>query len=202
MRKNHGLILLIITLTPFSKKIHEFIFFKSMNKSMIFRMIIFIISIFLIKESTAQYDRKYGIGIQIVNPAGGLSGKIILNDYFSAQAMFAFMGGSTPYPGMAVNSYTVRGIFRFTDQDNFLVPYTFLGSGILVAMSKGQYGSIGGSRGSNLAWHAGAGFEILPFDNFGFNIEYAYGAFGLNYTFQAEKKATLLGGVHYYFNRR
>ena len=150
----------------------------------------------------AQYSRKYGIGIQIANPAGGVSGKITLNDYFSAQAMFAFIGGSTPYPGMAVNSYTVRGIFRLRDQDYNFIPYAFVGSGILVAMAKGQYGSLGGgSKGSNLAWHLGGGIEILPFENFGFNLEYAYGAFGLNKTFEAQQKATLLGGIHYYFNR-
>ena len=175
--------------------------FYKMKNSVNFRLLLLLMGIFLIHDSRAQIDRKYGLGIQVVNPAAGLSGKIVLNDHFSAQAIFAFIGGSTAYPGMAVNSYIVRGIYRLTDQNSLLVPYAFVGTGILVAMSKGSYGSIGGSRGSNFAWHVGGGLEILPFDKFGFNIEYAYGAFGLNYTFQSEKITTLLGGLHYYFNR-
>ena len=169
-------------------------------KSNYLKFIIISFAFFAIDNSQGQVNRKYGLGIQIINPTGGISGKLAVTNHFSAQAILGFIGGSTSYPGLAVMSYSGRGVFLLRDQDKNAIPYTFLSVGVLMAQSKGSYGSIGGVRGYAPGWNVGGGLEFLPFGDFGFNIEYAYGAITVNKENGAEIGASLWGGIHYYFN--
>lgn len=143
-----------------------------------------------------------GIGLQSIWKSTGISGKYEINPNISAQAILAPFATSAGYPGLAVMTFQVRGIYKFFKNAEVFVPYCAVGTGILVASSSSGLMSAngyGGSRGSALAWNVGAGFEILPVETFGLSFEYGYGAANMTPQSDTEKFPLLMFGMHYYF---
>lgn len=170
---------------------------KIFTKQFVSFTLLFFIANFL----NAQLKRKYGIGYQIVNPTSGFTGKKVISDHLSAQAILGFIGGSTDYPGLGVMSFSGRAIYMLRSQDKGFIPYSFLGVGLLFAQSKGRYGSVGGVRGVAPGWHLGGGLEFFPFKKYGFNLEYAYGAITVDDLNKAKVDKAIWFGIHYYFDK-
>jgi opacity protein-like surface antigen len=150
--------------------------------------------------SAQDGNRNIGVGLQSSFPIYGLSAKIGITDKVLAQAVVAPFNSSSGDFGYSINFYGVRGIYRFTDADNSLVPYGFAGVGLIRSTLK--MGSLGSTSSNMLGWNLGAGLEYFPnfLDNLGVSVELGYGAMNVSSVGVSVSSITAGGGIHYYFN--
>jgi hypothetical protein len=169
-----------------------------MNKIKLYT-VVFITCFLSFNVAVAQNgNRNLGFGLQSSFPTYGLSAKIGVSDQLLCQAIVApFSSAKSSTFSYTMNFYGVRANYRLSDPESTLVPYGFVGTGVI----RSTYNFMGSKSSSNyLGWNIGAGLEFFPnfLDNLGASAELGYGSMNINTLGTAVRGVSLGLGLHYY----
>jgi hypothetical protein len=167
-------------------------------KNKIFKTVSMLLFLMTASMSNAQetYPR-FGLGIQMSFPAGGLSAKAEITEQHTAQAVVGIFG---PF-----SSYFGRYAYNFPEKESEVnisyKPYLFGQAGYYVFDINGFEGINGIEKETSFGFGLGAGLEwcYQPFSkDLKFNFEVGYNK--VDFDFYNFKSISFGAGIHYYFN--